>query len=104
MLGVAEHDVDSMDPIVKTEREILGAVEALRGATESIEHHVEVIDVLATSVGPLTQSVNQLNTTMVELVKVLGPLASAERGVEDVEGFFGRHLHRHPPGPDPGRQ
>jgi hypothetical protein len=92
-LGVAEHEVETMGPIEETENEILGAVEALRGATESIEHHVEVIEGLATSVTPLTESVNQLNATMIDLVKVLGPLAGAERGVEGVEHFFGRHRH-----------
>jgi hypothetical protein len=50
-----------------------------------------VIDQLATSVDPLKDSVNDLTATMNDLVKILGPIAAAERRVHDVERFFGHH-------------
>lgn len=63
-------------------------------ATESIEHHVGVIEGLATSVAPLTDSVSQLTATMTDLVALMGRMAAAEHGVKDAEHFFGRHRHR----------
>jgi uncharacterized coiled-coil DUF342 family protein len=109
LLGVAEHEVESVEPIAETEKEILDAVKALDDATKSIEHHVEVIEQLATSVDPLKDSVNSLNATMVDLVKVLAPLAAAEREAGKIEHFFGRHRHQQPAtdpttAPDPGRE
>ena len=68
---------DALRPLEETERETLDAVRALDRATESIEHHVEVIETLATSVGPLTESVDRLNDTMQDLVKMLAKLACA---------------------------
>jgi hypothetical protein len=55
---------DTVKPLEQTERETLDAVKAIDRATQSIEHHVEVIETLATSVGPLTASVDRLTETM----------------------------------------
>jgi hypothetical protein len=100
---------DALKPVEETERETLDAVRAIDRATQSIERHVEVIEILATSVGPLTASVDRLNETMRELVEVLAPLAGAERGVEraeheteQVERFLRHRRHKHPAEPEAG--
>jgi len=54
---------DALRPLEQTEHQTLEAVKALDRATESIEHHIEVIETLATSVGPLTESVDRLTDT-----------------------------------------
>jgi hypothetical protein len=109
---------DALKPIEQTERETLDAVKAIDSATLSIEHHVEVIETLATSVGPLTDSVNRLTETMRDLVEILAPLASAEHGihraehevehaehdVERAEHFLGFRRHKKPPQPGTGQQ
>jgi hypothetical protein len=91
---VAEHEAAM--PLEETEREILDAVTAIHRATDSIEHHVEVIEGLATAVGPLTDSVNHLTATMADLVVLLAPLGKAEREVEHAEHFLGFHRHGKP--------
>lgn len=98
---------NTVKPLEETERETLGAVKAIEHATQSIERHVEVIETLATSVAPLTSSVDRLNETMRDLVEVLGPLAavehefhSAERGVEEAEHFLGLRRRRKVSEPD----
>jgi hypothetical protein len=93
-LSVAGREMSA--PVVDAEREVGGAVNAIQQTTDSIERHVEVIEGLATSVGPLTESVNRLTETMAELVALLAPMGTAERGVEHVEHFFGLHRHREP--------
>jgi hypothetical protein len=99
IVGAAEQEVETLEPIEDTEREILGAVKALERTTDSLEHHVEVIEQLATVVDPLTDSVIALNATMVDLVRVLAPLAAAEREVGKIEHFFGRRHHSQPAAP-----
>jgi hypothetical protein len=93
-------NADALRPLEQTERETLEGVEALERATASIEHHVEVIESLATSVGPLTESVERLTDTMQDLVKMLAPIAAMERdmgraehGVQEAEHFFGFRRH-----------
>jgi hypothetical protein len=100
---------DALRPIEQTERETLEGVEALERATASIEHHVEVIESLATSVGPLTASVDRLTDTMQDLVKILEPLAGMEReighaehGIQEAERFFEFGRHKKPPEPEAG--
>ncbi len=94
-LGAAEREL-THSPLVHTEEEILDTVRALHRATESIEHHVAVIESLATSIQPLTDSVNNLTATMSQLVSDLGPLAGAEREVKEVEhGIKGLFSRRH---------
>lgn len=91
---------DAFRPLEDTERQTLGTVKAVEEATESIEHHVAVLETLATSVGPLTTSVDRLTDTMQELVKILTPLAEAERGVERAEHVLGFHRHQQTGTPD----
>ena len=101
LLGSAEHDV--VEPLQETreiEAHILDAVEAIHSATASIEQHVAVIETLATSVAPLTSSVDRLTDTMVDLVALLAPMAEAERGLQRVEGFFGRRHRKERQGRD----
>lgn len=99
-LGVVEHEV--VTPVGRTERDIADAVNAVHRAADSIEHHVEVVEGLAMSVGPLTESVNSLTETMAELVKLLSPMAAAERDAERVERVFGFRRRRRPVTPEPG--
>jgi hypothetical protein len=101
----AEHDMTA--PVEETQHEIIDAVSAIEHATGSIERHVEVVEVLATSVGPLTQSVDQLNATLKELVAMLAPMAKVEseaayveRDVERAESFFRLRHHREPDAED----
>jgi len=72
-------------PLEEPERELGVIVEAIHRAADSIEHHVEVIEGLATSVEPLKDSVNNLNATMMQLVTLMAPMASAEHGLQNVE-------------------
>jgi hypothetical protein len=95
-LGLAEQEVAS--PLTETARDIDDAVDAIRHATESIDHHVAVIEGLATAVGPLADSVDRLNATLTELVAILAPMAKAEQDVSEVRHFFGR---RRSPAPAP---
>jgi uncharacterized protein YoxC len=98
VLGVAEREI--VEPVHETreiEGHILEAVEAIHHATTSIEKHVAVIDTLADSVAPLGASVDRLTDTMQDLVKLLAPMAGAERGVQRAEHFFSRHRHKEPP-------
>jgi hypothetical protein len=101
VLGVAEHEVET--PLADTEREIVDAVNAIRLATESIEHHVAVIEGLATAIGPLTDSVNQLTKTLADVVVLLAPVAAAEHEVDEVRHFFGLRRGTKPANPDPGQ-
>ena len=101
-LGVAEHEV--VAPVARSEHEIQDAVAAIHRMADSIEHHLEVVEGLATSVGPLKDSVNNLTETMGELVKLLAPMAAAEHDVERVEHdvervehLFGFRRRRKPP-------
>ena len=80
------------------EENMLDAVHAIENATTSIEHHVEVIETLATSVDPLRASVDRLTDTMQELVAMLAPMADAEYEVHRIGRFFGRHHHDDQPG------
>lgn len=70
----------------------------------SIEQHVQAIDDLATSVGPLTESVDRLTATMNDLVTLLAPMAHAEREFQQAAGevakaerFLGFHRRRSQP-------
>ena len=96
ILGFGEQEIER--PIVEAEHELLGAVGALHRVTESIEHHVEVIEGLATSIDPLKESVNQLTATMSELVALIAPMGKAELGVQhasqEVRHFLGFRRHK----------
>jgi hypothetical protein len=98
VIGAAEHDV--VAPLEETrdiEGHILEAVDAIHHATASIEQHVAALDTLANSVQPLGSSVDRLTETMNDLVRMMAPIAAAEREVHKVEGFFGRHRHHDAP-------
>jgi methyl-accepting chemotaxis protein len=101
ILGVAGDEVieEVLEPVRETreiEAHILDAVEAIHGATASIEQHVAVIETLATSVAPLTSSVDRLTDTMQDLVRLLAPMGEAEQGVQRVEHFFGWRHRKQP--------
>jgi hypothetical protein len=100
-LGDAEREVMEHTPLAETrdiEANMLEAVQAVHRATDSIERHVEVIETLAQSLPPLTESVTVLSTQISELLRLTAPIASAEREVSRIEHLFSRH--RHQPGPD----
>jgi hypothetical protein len=86
-LGVAEHEATA--PLAEPERELVDAVQAIHRAADSIDHHVQVIEGLATSVGPLTDSVDRLTATMADLTAILAPLGKAEHEVGQIERRFG---------------
>ena len=94
VLGAGEHEVTR--PLDETEHELVDAVEAIHRASDSIDHHVQVIEGLATSVGPLTESVDRLTATMADLVSILGPLAGAEHEARRAEGLFRLRRREHP--------
>ena|SRR5947209_1637640 len=96
-LGVAEHEVAA--PVVRSEHEIHDAVAAIHRVADSLDRHLEVVEGLATSVGPLGESVDRLTATVDELVKLLAPMGAAERDVERVEHLFGFRRRRRPPAP-----
>jgi hypothetical protein len=58
-----------------------------------MEKHVSVVDDLASSLPPLTESVTRLTNQLTELLQITAPMAAAERDVSRVERFFRR---RHP--------
>ena len=96
ILGTAEHEVLEHTPMAETrdiEARLLEAVTAVHRATDSIERHVEVIETLAQSLPPLTESVTRLTNQLGELLTLTAPLAAAERDVSRVTHLFGRHHH-----------
>jgi hypothetical protein len=103
ILGYGEKEMER--PVVQAEHEILDAVGALRQVTESIDHHVEVIEGLATSIDPLKESVNQLTATMSELVALIAPMGKAEIGVQhasqEVRHFLGFRRKKTAASPEP---
>ena len=101
-LGFAEHEASR--PVVGAEHEVAEASSAAHRVADSIEQHIQVVEGLAASIGPLTESVNQLTKTMTDLVTLLAPMAAAEHQVEQVERLFGFRRRRKPaptPGPPP---
>jgi len=98
ILGETEHElVESVHEARDIEAHMLDAVQAIGDATASIEHHVEVIETLATSVDPLRAAVDRLTDTMQELVAMLAPMGAAEHEVHRIGRIFGRHHHEAPP-------
>jgi ABC-type transporter Mla subunit MlaD len=96
LLGEAEHDVVTHSPLGETrnlEARLEEAVAAAHRAAESLERHVEVIDALAGSLPPLTESVTRLTDQLNQVLKITAPLAAAERDVSQLEGLLHRHGH-----------
>ena len=83
LLGIAEHaedDVAEHSPLGETrdlERKLDDAVSAVHRAADSIERHVAVLETLASSLPPLTQSVTQLTDQLGELLRLTAPLQAA---------------------------
>jgi hypothetical protein len=100
VLGAGEREMSK--PLHEPEHDLLDAVKAIERASDSIERHVEVIESLATSVGPLTDSVNKLTATMVDLVGMLAPVAEAEKDMEHAEHFLGFRRRRRETGSEAG--
>ena len=64
---MTEHDVvESVDEAHDIKADMPDAVRVIKDATASIEHQVEVIETLATSIDPLRASVDRLTDTMQE--------------------------------------
>src|SRR5690242_21826403 len=98
-LGFAEQE--AARPIVGAEHEIAEASSAAHRVADSIERHIQTVEGLAASIGPLTQSVDRLTETMTDLVTLLAPMAAAEHEVEHVERLFGFRRRRKPAPPAP---
>jgi phage-related minor tail protein len=94
-LGFAEHA--AARPVVGAEHEVAEASNAAHRVADSIEQHIQVVEGLAASIGPLTESVNQLTKTMTDLVILLAPMAAAEHEVEQVRRLFGLRRHKQTP-------
>jgi hypothetical protein len=107
-IGAAEHvevdveaDVETHSP-VEIEDKLDEMIAALHRAADSAERHVDVIETLAQSLVPLTESVTRLTNELDQLLEVTAPLLAAEHDVSRVEGFFHRHRHPLPEGPPGG--
>ena len=106
-IGAAEHvevdlkaDVEAHSP-AQVEAKLDEVIVALHRAVDSAERHVDVVDVLVQSLGPLTDSVTRLTEQINLLVQIAAPLAAAERGVSLVEAVLHRRRPR-PHGPPGG--
>ena len=100
LLGEAEHaghEAAEHSPLPNThelEQRLGEAISAAHRTAESVEQHVKVIESLADTLPPLTQSVTQLSDQIGHLLGVTAPLAAAERDVSKVEGFLHRRQHQ----------
>ena len=72
------------------ERQLEEAVASIHRASESMEHHVEVVETLAATVPQLAESVNALVAEMHALNATLKPVASADRELSRLGHLFGR--------------
>jgi hypothetical protein len=95
LLGGAEQvesDVVRHSPLAETrelEVKLAESVAALHRAADSMERHVAVVETLASSLPPLTESVTRLTDQLGELLSLTAPLAAAEREVSRIERLFG---------------
>jgi hypothetical protein len=101
VLGVAETAATHtpLDDARMAEHGISELVHALHRVADSTERHVELLEGLAETIGPLNDKVTVLNTQVDELMAVLAPLQAAEKDISRVEHLFGRH-RRHDAPPD----
>ena len=113
LLRSAESEADAVLPVKDIDRiqtHLLGAVEAVREATDQIEAHVEVIETLAASLTPLTeamvklseemeslpaltQSVARLTAQLEVVTEVLTPIVRVEEKASKLGHLFSRHRH-----------
>jgi hypothetical protein len=103
-IGAAEKDAVRHSPLHEPEEltgELREAVGAMHRAAESLERHVEVVESLAVSLTPLTESVTKLSDQIGQLLAVTAPMAAAERDVSRAAHFFGRRRRAQPPAEGP---
>jgi tetrahydromethanopterin S-methyltransferase subunit E len=101
-IGAAEHvesDVEARSPAA-VEAKLDEMIAVMHRTCESAERHVEVVEALAQSLVPLTDSVSKLTDQINLLLQVTAPLAAAERDMSRVEGIF--HRRRRPQDADGG--
>lgn len=72
------------------ERQLDEAVASIHRASESMEHHVAVVETLAATVPKLAESVNALVEEMHALNSTLKPAVAAERDLSKLGHLFGR--------------
>jgi hypothetical protein len=99
LLSSAEREAEQTFPVQDLEgiqTQVLETVEAVRDATEQIAAHVAMLETLADSITPLTQSVEKLTVQLGLIAAVLTPMAGAERDVSRLS-----HLLHHRPQDDP---
>ncbi|MBV9311146.1 MAG: hypothetical protein JOZ73_09950 [Solirubrobacterales bacterium] len=99
----AEHEATAHSPLPNTqqlEQRLGEAISAAHRTAESVERHVQVIESLADTLPPLTQSVTQLSDQIGHLLRVTAPLSAAERDISKVEGLLHRR-HHDPQAPGP---
>ncbi len=109
ILGTAESSEAALarhSPLGATrelEHKIEEAVDATHRAVDSLERHIAVVETLADSLAPLTESVTRLSDQLGAILQVMAPLAGAERELSRAEHFFARHRRGQQPsqpGPD----
>ena len=103
--GRAETEVERRSPMYQTrevEERLEDAVSAVHRAADSMERHVVVVDNLASSLPPLTESVTRLTDQISDLLRITAPLAAAERDVSRVERLLHRRRAPEPPGDGEG--
>jgi hypothetical protein len=98
----AEADVERHAPTAEAARieaKLEEAVAAMHRAADSVERHVAVVEALADSLPPLTESVTHLTNQLQDVIRITAPLAATERELSRMERLFGRR--RRPPAPSP---
>jgi hypothetical protein len=98
-LGAAEQEVVRHSPLRETEAlndQLREAVGAVHRAADSLERHVEVVESLAVSLTPLTESVTRLTEQIGALLTITAPMAAAERDVSRLPRMFGRRRQTEP--------
>ena len=98
----AEAEAVQHSPLAGThelEEHLREAARAAHRAAESLEQHVAVVETLAQSLPPLTESVTRLTDQLNHVLRVTAPIAAAERDVSRMEHLFRR---RQRPGEGPG--
>ncbi|MGN6166916.1 MAG: hypothetical protein ACTHQQ_01920 [Solirubrobacteraceae bacterium] len=94
LLGTAEdmeRDTSSLlSESGELERQLQEAVASIHRASESMEHHVAVVETLAATVPMLTDSVSALVDEMHALNATLRPVASGERDLSRLGHLLGR--------------
>jgi hypothetical protein len=102
----AESDVERHTPtreVARIEAKLEEAVAALHTAADSVERHAAVIEALADSLPPLTESVTHLTNQLQDVIRITAPLAATERELSRMERLFGRRRRSSAPpsGPEP---